>query len=97
MNTEDATDFNVTLKKTVHYTGSVQITGHGEHRRAMLTPVDHPDAYEVVNGKLAMTGTVMEWDESTGVLVTKRTIYVPLKEYAKSCVDHFAEPSEGSA
>lgn len=74
---DQATDFNVTPKKTVHYSGAVRFEEYQGKRFAFVTPVDHPDNINVINGEEAQTSTVEEWDEGTGILVTKRTIYKP--------------------
>jgi hypothetical protein len=46
---------------------------------AYVTPVDHPDTYNVTNGRIVRT-TVVEWyNTDTGVFETKNTRYVPSK------------------
>jgi hypothetical protein len=42
-----------------------------------LTPVDHPDTYNVTNGMPAYTSDVVSYDETTGFIETKYTLYVP--------------------
>lgn len=57
-------------KKIVHYKGDVGILGVGYC--AFLYPVDHPN---VSNKKVVKTTPVMSFDEKTGEIETKNTIY----------------------
>lgn len=68
-------------KPTVHYTpGSLFFLTVGAS--CYLDPVDHPNHVEgqhVTNTKTVRTSTVVAYDESTGRVETRNTIYVPLE------------------
>jgi hypothetical protein len=55
----------------VKYT-DLQGVGFG---KAFLIPVDHPN--ERLNGKIVMTSGIEKFDEATGRIETRNTIYMP--------------------
>jgi hypothetical protein len=63
-------------KKIVHYNPeeTVRIAVGGS---AVIFPIDHPDSGYVSNTMLAVTSTVLWYDESTGEFETLNTIYKP--------------------
>ena len=70
-----------TNKPTVHYKGKAQKF----MLSAYLLPVDHPNhlvGHSVSNTEYVTTSKVLNWNEETGVIETKNTIYVPLSEEA---------------
>lgn len=62
-------------KPTVHYSALIGEVAVGSG--AVLVPVDHP--YTDLNGNIAYTSSVVAYDEVTGRLETRNTVYVPVQ------------------
>ena len=66
----------MSIKPVVHYVGKPMFWGAKEHG-AILTPVDHPDSENVTNLKPVRTSPVVNYDEKSGTIETRNTMYVP--------------------
>ena len=58
-------------KPVVRYTYATMYQG-----KALVETLDHPSDM-VSNQTVAITSTVLKWDEETGVFETENTVYVP--------------------
>lgn len=67
------------MKKTVLYDAhmGVSLLPWGEWQRARLYPIDHPDTENVSNTTWCLTSAVQNYNETTGVIETLNTIYLP--------------------
>lgn len=69
-------------KKVVHYIDPLYIE---VGQRATVTPVDHTNPVEgqgAINGQIAHTSTVLNYDKETGVFETRYSIYKPFVQNA---------------
>lgn len=70
-------------KPVVMYDRNREFVCLGPGHRAFLVPLNH-ESEHVTNGKLVCTSPVVEYNDVTGTVVTKNTIYKP---YSKCQID----------
>jgi hypothetical protein len=66
------------MKQTVHYDVTMSVIETiVVGKRAFITPVDHPDEVNVINGEMATTSTIVGVNPN-GSFETQDTFYIPV-------------------